>query len=98
MNHKNSETDQTTALIHFDGNNAYVDIRSYVLNMLQNRGIERGEITTSDSHTVARQFSARGYSPIGDKIKIDDILKKLDILIQEAENNLEPVEFYYKSF
>jgi len=65
--------------------------------MLQNRGIERGEITTSDSHTVARQFSARGYSPIGDKIKIDDILEKLDVLIQEAENNLEPVEFYYKA-
>ncbi|MHA2267267.1 MAG: DUF2070 family protein [Promethearchaeota archaeon] len=94
---KNLKTDQTTALIHFDGNNAYVDIRSYVLNMLQNRGIEKGEITTSDSHTVARQFSARGYSPIGDKIKIDEILKKLDILIQEAENNLEPVEFFYKS-
>ncbi len=94
---KNSENDQTTLLIHFDGNNAYVDIRSYILNMLQNRGIEKGEISTSDSHTVARQLSARGYSPIGDKIKIDDILVKLDLLIQEAENNLEPVEFYYKA-
>jgi len=92
---QNSITDQTTALIHFDGNNAYIDIRSYILNMLQNRGIERGEITTSDSHTVARQFSARGYSPIGDKIKINVILEKLDRLIQEAEKNLEPVEFYY---
>ena len=92
---QNSNTDQTTALIHFDGNNAFIDIRSYVLNMLQNRGIERGEITTSDSHTVARQFSARGYSPIGDKIKIEEILKKLEILIQEAESNMEPVEFYY---
>ncbi len=94
---KNSDTGQTTVLIHFDGNNAYVDIRSYILNMLQNRGIERGEITTSDSHTVARQFSARGYSPIGDKIKIDDILEKLNNLIQKAEKNLEPVEFYYKA-
>lgn len=92
---QNSNTDQTTALIHFDGNNAFIDIRSYILNMLQNRGIERGEITTSDSHTVARQFSSRGYSPIGDKIKIDEILEKLDSLIQEAENNMEPVEFYY---
>jgi predicted neutral ceramidase superfamily lipid hydrolase len=94
---RNLKTAQTTALIHFDGNNAYVDIRSYILNMLQNRGIERGEITTSDSHTVARQFSARGYSPIGEKIKINDILEKLDLLIQEAEDNLEPVEFYYKA-
>jgi predicted neutral ceramidase superfamily lipid hydrolase len=94
---KDSSNDQTTALIHFDANNAYADIRSYVLNMLQNKGIEKGELTTSDSHTVARQFSARGYSPLGDKIKIDEILDKLNELIQEAQNNLEPVEFYYKT-
>lgn len=93
---KDSTNDQTTALIHFDANNAYAEIRSYILNMLQNKGIEKGEITTSDSHTVARQFSARGYSPIGDKIKIDEILDKLNLLIEEAQSNLEPVEFYYK--
>ena len=93
---KDSTNDQTTALIHFDANNAYAEIRSYILNMLQNKGIEKGEITTSDSHTVARQFSARGYSPIGDKIKIDEILDKLNFLIKEAQSNLEPVEFYYK--
>ncbi|MFX1281191.1 MAG: DUF2070 family protein [Promethearchaeota archaeon] len=94
---KNSINEQTTALIHFDANNAYVDIRSNILNMLQNIGIERGEVTTSDSHTVARQFSARGYSPIGDKIKNEEILEKLDLLIQEAESNFEPVEFCYFS-
>ncbi|KKN39690.1 hypothetical protein LCGC14_0740880 [marine sediment metagenome] len=92
---KNTITEQKTALIHFDGNNAYVEIRSNILNKLQNKGIERGEITTSDSHTVARQFSSRGYSPIGDKIKIDIILEKIDTLIQQADNNLEPVEFHY---
>ncbi|TFG09146.1 MAG: DUF2070 family protein [Promethearchaeota archaeon] len=92
---KNSETNQKTALIHFDANNAYVDIRSYILNMLQNRGIERGEITTSDSHTVARQLTSRGYSPLGDKIKLEFIIKKLEKLIQKADDNLEPVEFYY---
>lgn len=93
---KNVVTDQKTVLIHFDGNNALVDIRSYILNMLQNKGIERAEITTSDSHTVARQFSSRGYSPIGDKITLEIILEKLDILLQEAEADLEPVEFFYK--
>ena len=67
-----------------------------MLNMLQNRGIERGEITTSDSHTVARQLTRRGYSPIGDRIKIDIILDKLRILLKIAEKDLEPVEFYYK--
>ncbi|MFX1302131.1 MAG: DUF2070 family protein [Promethearchaeota archaeon] len=93
---KNKHTDQKSVLIHFDGNNAYVEVRSNILNFLQNRGIEKGEITTSDSHTVARQFSNRGYSPIGDKIKTDLILEKLETLIEKAEEDLEPVEFYYK--
>ncbi|MHA1805206.1 MAG: DUF2070 family protein [Promethearchaeota archaeon] len=93
---QNSITKQKTAFIHFDANNAFVDIRSYVLNMLQNRGIERGEITTSDSHTVARQFSSRGYSPLGDKISLDFILERLAVLLNEAEKDLEPVEFLYK--
>lgn len=92
---KDIESNQKTVFIHFDANNAYVDIRSFVLNMLQNRGIERGEITTSDSHTVARQFSARGYSPLGDKITLEKILEKIDDLIIKAESNLEDVEFYY---
>ena len=92
---KDIESNQKTVFIHFDANNAYVDIRSYVLNMLQNRGIEWGEITTSDSHTVARQFSARGYSPLGDKITLEKILEKIDNLITKAESNLEDVEFYY---
>ncbi len=92
---KNIENKQKTVIVHFDGNNAFLEIRSFILNMLQNRGIEKGEITTSDSHTVARQFTSRGYSPIGDKIKIDYILKKLDILLKKAEENLEPVEYLY---
>ncbi len=92
---KDTTTEQKTVLIHFDANNAYVDIRSFVLNMLQNRGIERGEITTSDSHTVARQFTRRGYSPIGDKIKLEKILEKLNSLINKAEKDLEEVEFFY---
>ncbi|MFX1259970.1 MAG: DUF2070 family protein, partial [Promethearchaeota archaeon] len=92
---KNSITDQKTALIHFDANNAYVDIRSYILNALQNRGIERGEITTSDSHTVARKLTSRGYSPIGEKIKLKFIIEKLNTLLYKAEKDLEPVEFHY---
>ncbi|MFX1238525.1 MAG: DUF2070 family protein [Promethearchaeota archaeon] len=93
---KNVFSGQRTVLVHFDGNNAFIDIRSFILNMLQNRGIERGEVTTSDSHIVARQITRRGYSPIGDKIKIDYILSKLSILLKMAEKDLEPVEFYCK--
>lgn len=92
---ENSITSQKTAMIHFDANNAFVDIRSYILNTLQNRGIERGEVTTNDSHIVARKFTQRGYSPIGEKIKLDYILNKLDILLVKAEKNLDEVEFNY---
>ncbi|MFW9784374.1 MAG: DUF2070 family protein, partial [Candidatus Heimdallarchaeota archaeon] len=93
----NTITNQKTILVHFDGNNAYADIRSFILNMLQNRGIEYGEVTTSDSHTVARQFTSRGYSPIGEKIKLDFILRKLEDLIPKAEKSLTNVEFSYYS-
>ncbi|TFG16311.1 MAG: DUF2070 family protein [Promethearchaeota archaeon] len=92
---ENSLTSQKTAMIHFDANNAFVDIRSYILNSLQNRGIERGEVTTNDSHIVARKFTKRAYSPIGDKIKLDYILNKLDVLLAKAEKNLDEVEFHY---
>ena len=92
---ENSLTSQKTAMIHFDANNAFVDIRSYILNSLQNRGIERGEVTTNDSHIVARKFTKRAYSPIGEKIKLDYILHKLDILLARAEKNLDVVEFHY---
>jgi putative membrane protein len=95
---KDTNTNQKSVFIHFDGNNAYVDIRSYILNMLQNRGIERGEVTTSDSHTVARKFTKRAYSPIGEKIKLQTILEKLDMLLPAANQDLQEVEFcYYKS-
>lgn len=92
---KNKDTGHESALIHLDANNAYADIRSFILNMLQNRGIEKGEVTTSDSHTVARQFTSRGYSPIGDKIKLDFLLGKIDMLLRRAKDNLEPVEICY---
>ncbi|MFX0148212.1 MAG: DUF2070 family protein [Candidatus Hodarchaeota archaeon] len=94
---KNTITDQKTIIVHFDANNAYVNIRSFILNMLQNRGIEYGEVTTSDSHTVARQFTSRGYSPIGEKIKLDFILQKLEELIPKAEKSLTNVELSYYS-
>lgn len=94
---QNHKTKEKTALIHFDANNAYINIRSNILNLIHKKGVERGEISTSDSHSVARKFTSRGYSPIGDKIKISYILKKVENLIKKAENSLEPIEFLYRS-
>ena len=83
---------QTTAIIHFDGNNALMDVRSRLINLGENKGIDRVEVTTSDSHTVARILSSQGYYPIGAKIPISTILKKVDLLLDTAKSNLEPVE------
>ncbi len=85
------------ALIHFDGNNALLEVRPMIFNFLQNKGIDKGEITTSDSHSVARIFTARGYKAIGERIKVNYILQKLNALINEAEKDLEPVQFKFKS-
>lgn len=92
-----TRVNEKIALIHFDGNNALLEVRPMIFNFLQNKGIDKGEITTSDSHTVARIFTARGYFAIGEKIKIDYILQKLDKLIDEADKDLEPVEFHFNS-
>ncbi|MHA1820216.1 MAG: DUF2070 family protein [Promethearchaeota archaeon] len=90
--------DQTSALIHFDANNALLDVRPRIINLVENKGIDRAELTTSDSHTVARVLSAQGYYPLGGKVPIDVILNRLNSLIDSALKNLEPVQVgVYKS-
>jgi predicted neutral ceramidase superfamily lipid hydrolase len=87
---------QQTALIHIDGNNAVIDFRSRLINLTENKGIDRVEVTTSDSHTVARILSAQGYYPVGQKISINTLLVKINSLIDAAIEDLEPVEVAIK--
>ncbi len=84
---------QKTVIVHIDGNNAVPDYRSRVVNLLETKGFDRIEVTTSDTHVVARVLSPRGYNPIGVKISINSLLGKIDHLVDEAMKNLEPVEF-----
>ncbi len=84
---------QKTVIVHIDGNNAVPDYRSRVVNLLESKGFDRVEVTTSDTHVVARVLSSRGYNPIGVKISINTLLAKIDHLVDEAMKNLEPVEF-----
>ncbi|MBD3198217.1 MAG: DUF2070 family protein [Candidatus Lokiarchaeota archaeon] len=93
----NELTGEKNAILHFDANNAFPDIRNQVLNFLSKKGIKDAELTTSDSHSVAVQFTKRGYSPLGERIKIDIILKKLEKLLHTAEKNLLLSEFLYDS-
>ncbi len=84
---------QKTVIVHIDGNNAVPDYRSRVVNLLETKGFDRIEVTTSDTHVVARVLSPRGYNPIGVKISINVLLAKIDHLVDEAMKNVEPVEF-----
>ncbi|HMF33078.1 MAG TPA: DUF2070 family protein [Candidatus Lokiarchaeia archaeon] len=84
---------QRTAIVHIDGNNAVLDYRSRVVNLLESKGFDRIEVTTSDTHVVARVLSGRGYNPIGTKIPINVILAKIDHMVEAAVENLEPVEW-----
>jgi predicted neutral ceramidase superfamily lipid hydrolase len=83
---------QKSVLIHVDSNNALLSVRSQIVNHGQNKGIDRIELTTSDTHNVVRVISARGYHPLGDKVKLDYLIPTIDKLIDEAEKNAEPVD------
>lgn len=84
--------DQHTVVINIDGNNAVLDLRSRLVNLLENKGIDKVEVCTSDTHVVARVFSSQGYNPVGRKIPIEDLLVRVDRLTDVAMRDLEPVE------
>ena len=83
---------QKSLLIHVDSNNALLPVRSQIVNYGQDKGMDRIELTTSDTHNVVRVISARGYHPLGDRIKLNYLIPAIDKLIEEAEKNAEPVE------
>ncbi len=83
---------QKSVIIHCDSNNALLSVRSQIVNHAQNKGIDRIELTTSDTHNVVRVISARGYHPLGDKVDLNYLIPTIDKLIDEAEQNAEPVE------
>lgn len=84
--------DQETAIIHIDGNNAVTSVRSAIVNLGENMGLDRVELSTSDTHTVVRIISSQGYYPLGTKIPEIFLVEKIRNLILKARTNYSCVD------
>jgi predicted neutral ceramidase superfamily lipid hydrolase len=83
---------QKTALIHIDANNAFTPVRSAILNLGQNKGIDRVELTTSDTHAVVRIISSQGYYPLGTKLGVGFLVERVGKLLDQALSDLTEVD------
>ena len=80
---------QRTAYVLFDSNNMELGYRETIFNSVQDLEIDAIEVMTTDTHTV-HTLSA-GYNPVG-TVEKEKILDYIRLSINEAINDLEPVE------
>jgi putative membrane protein len=80
---------QRTAYVLFDSNNMELGYRETIFNSVQDLEIDAIEVMTTDTHTV-NTLSA-GYNPVG-TVEKEKILDYIRLSINEAINDLEPVE------
>jgi predicted neutral ceramidase superfamily lipid hydrolase len=83
---------QETAIIHIDANNAYTPVRSALMTLGENMGLDRIELCTSDTHAVVRILSSQGYYPLGTKISADFLTEKIRTLITKARSSFSQIE------
>jgi predicted neutral ceramidase superfamily lipid hydrolase len=84
--------EQETALVHVDANNAKTQVRSAIVNLGENEGLDRIEMSTSDTHAVVRIVSAQGYHPLGSKVSASVIVNKVKTLIEQAREDMVEVD------
>ncbi|MBO7443325.1 MAG: DUF2070 family protein, partial [Methanobrevibacter sp.] len=80
---------QRTAYVLFDSNNMELGYRETIFNAVKDLDIDEIEVMTTDTHTV-NTLSA-GYNPVG-TVEKEKIAEYVKISINEAINDLEPVE------
>lgn len=80
---------QRTAYALFDSNNMELGFREQIFKELKDLDIDELEVMTTDTHSV--NTLSNGYNPIGLTEK-EEIIKYLKISIEEAIDDLEPVE------
>ena len=84
--------EQETAIIHIDANNAITPVRSAIVNLGENAGLDRIELSTSDTHAVVRILSSQGYYPLGTRISSNNLVDRVKKLIKTARADLTEVE------
>lgn len=89
---------QRVAYITIDGNNLKTGLRERVLSTLKNRGIDDGEVMTTDSHVVSGLIPTRlGYHPVGDGIDESVLIQHLESAVDDALRNLEESKVQWAS-
>ena len=89
---------QLAAYITIDGNNMVTGLRERVLKMLDEVGIDLGEIMTTDTHLVNGLVAAKlGYHPVGEAVDQAKLINYVKSAILQAKSNLEEVEVSWSS-
>jgi putative membrane protein len=85
--------EQKTAYVVIDGNNIVSGLREKILSELNSCGISKGEIFTTDTHSVnAIILSKRGYHPVGDAMDYGILIKYIKEGTLAALSSLESVK------
>jgi putative membrane protein len=84
---------QTSAYVVIDGNNMVPGFREEILASLDELGIDKGEVMTTDTHVVNGVVVAgRGYHPIGEEMDRERLITYIKKAASQALENLEPAE------
>jgi predicted neutral ceramidase superfamily lipid hydrolase len=76
-----------------DGNNMVSGFREEILASLNELGIDKGEVMTTDTHAVNGVIVAdRGYHPIGEEMNREMLITCIKKAVTQALENLEPAE------
>lgn len=85
--------DQKTAYVVIDGNNMVSGLRETILSALHSLGVDKGEIFTTDTHSVnALILSERGYHPIGEAMDHEKLIHYIKEAALDSLSNLEPAK------
>lgn len=86
------------ALIVLDGNNAFPEVRSTILEEVRSLGVSEAEVLTTDTHLVnGVKLGGRGYHPLGEVIPPEVLAKYSREAVSEALKTLKPMEVKHLS-
>lgn len=85
--------DQTAAYVTIDGNNMVSGLREKILSVLEEIGVNDGEILTTDTHAVTGLIlTTRGYHPIGEVMNHTKLIEHIKEATIKALGDMEPAK------
>ncbi len=83
-------------LVYFDANNMLPGFRERLLEHIRNKFKMRVEFCTTDTHWL-NSISSSASNSLGRYTKVHDMIPILDMLIENAIKDMEPVSYAYKN-